>query len=509
MQRCPNCGAYVMSGDNICPRCDHPLSGVPVDAEGLLAPVETQPDDAEHLLALEPEAEPDDTEEVFVADSAAQPAIMSDESPPDVETPDAPDAEPEESARPAEDSAPPEGRARHPMARLPNAAPIFRPESAASTAGSAANRQASAPDANRDAPLTGDDVAPEIVPPEDDLRDLQALVTELDRDSPEASPDAEPALVAAEEVLESAPEADEGPPTTRPRLSAELGEAADSEITTERFEPGERGPAAHADPGTTQPSVSMPVVSGARPYIVPPAPYTPPPLPAPPPPVSIMPPPSYIPPGSVALPPSGVTFLQQRAQEYTRGGYRLRARSPYEAVLSCGKSLGVGAWLLALISLIGVFWYLLLLALSSFRADLVYIVLEDDGYVYEDGPGAAHIRQQRARVGRRWSAFGLIIFFACLLLAILLGIVAGIALTQERYQAALREAYPAVTLFEDHFSSAEAAPDDVSLAKDGAVAFAIAGGIAVVGLWGGATLFVIGSVHASAYRARVLPLPGY
>ncbi len=25
MQRCPNCGAYVMSSDNYCPRCDHPL----------------------------------------------------------------------------------------------------------------------------------------------------------------------------------------------------------------------------------------------------------------------------------------------------------------------------------------------------------------------------------------------------------------------------------------------------------------------------------------------------
>jgi hypothetical protein len=48
----------------------------------------------------------------------------------------------------------------------------------------------------------------------------------------------------------------------------------------------------------------------------------------------------------------------------------------------------------------------------------------------------------------------------------------------------------------------------VSLAKDGAVAYAILAGITVVGLWGGATLLVVGTIHASAYHTRVPPLPG-
>jgi hypothetical protein len=164
---------------------------------------------------------------------------------------------------------------------------------------------------------------------------------------------------------------------------------------------------------------------------------------------------------------------------------------------------------LALISIIGVFWYMLLLALNGFQRDVVDIVLESDGQLYEDGPGAAHVRRQRARTGRRWRNFGVLIGLISLVLGIGLGVVAGIVLSSERYQAALREAYPAVTLFEEHFSATEARPDDVSLAKDGAVAYAVLGGIAAVGLWGGATLWVIGTIHARAYRVSVSALPGW
>jgi uncharacterized membrane protein (DUF2068 family) len=97
----------------------------------------------------------------------------------------------------------------------------------------------------------------------------------------------------------------------------------------------------------------------------------------------------------------------------------------------------------------------------------------------------------------------------CLVLVIGLGAVAGIVLRNERYQAALREAYPAVTLFEEHFSATQADPADVNLAKDGAVAYAIIAGIAGVGLWGGMTLWVIGTIHAKTYRVHVPPLPGW
>jgi hypothetical protein len=201
--------------------------------------------------------------------------------------------------------------------------------------------------------------------------------------------------------------------------------------------------------------------------------------------------------------------LQQRVAAYRHGGYRMHAHSQYEALLSQGKTLGVGGWILALLTGIGVLWYLLLLATSGFRQDDVFVVVEDDGRVYEDGPGAAHVRQSRARTGQRWAAFGLIVFFISLVTAILLGLIAGVVLTQDRYQAALREAYPAVTLFEEQFSADDAQPDDVQLAEDGAVVFAVISVLTAVGLWGGATLFVIGTIHASAYRVRVPPLPGW
>ena len=100
-------------------------------------------------------------------------------------------------------------------------------------------------------------------------------------------------------------------------------------------------------------------------------------------------------------------------------------------------------------------------------------------------------------------------FLSLMVLVIGLGVVAGAVVRNERYQAALREAYPAVTLFEEHFSATQADPADVNLAKDGAVAYAVVTGIAVVGLWGGVTLWVIGTIHAKTYSVHVPPLPGW
>lgn len=207
--------------------------------------------------------------------------------------------------------------------------------------------------------------------------------------------------------------------------------------------------------------------------------------------------------------PPAVAFFQQRVQAYQQGGYRLLHYDSYDALLTYGKSLSVGRWLLALITIAGALWYVMLLALSGLRPDRVYITLESDGHVYEDGPGAAHVRRQRARTGRRWAAFGALLFAISLLVALVLGAVAAVVMTQDRYQAALREAYPAVTLFEERFSAAEADPGDVDRVRSGAVAFGILAVIAVVGLWGGALLFAIGSIHAGAYQVRVRPLPGH
>jgi hypothetical protein len=500
MQRCPNCGAYVMSDDNICPRCDHPL------------------DDSSTRIDPTPDISDTNT-------NAAGPGgeITNDSA-----------AETEEST--------PEDRANLPTTRLPNAVPVFdraRPISPGDTDHAETADQPGAPGADIEHAAASETTSPAaeeeasepaeaIQPgaPGADAEHAAAGETTSPAAEEEASepaeaiqpgaPGADIEHAAAGEAIPPAAEAIPELPefagwfeaaSTQPHLEDQLvlrepDEPDDddtSELPTARLAPGER-----AEPADVNQTVRQEV----RPaYIVPPAPYTPPPTPAPPPPAWITPPPAsygygY---GMAAVPALPTAYLQQRVQAYRRGGYRLHVNSPYEATLSNGKGLGAWGWLLALISVIGLFWYVLLLALSGFQRDVVDIVLESDGQLYEDGSGAAHVRQQRSRVGRRWAMFGAVIFVVSLLIGIALGVVAGIVLSSERYQAALREAYPAITLFEEHFSSTETAPADVNLVKDGAVAYAIVAGIAAVGLWGGATLWVIGTIHAKAYRVHVPP----
>lgn len=394
LRRCPTCGAYVMTGDNICPRCDAPLDGSPL---------------SENLPDPDPISTGDETIlEAFAPDRSQLPTTLI----PEVDAP-------------AEDSG--EGVSDPAEEQLPD---------------------------------EQTDLAPAEVPPVDapSEEDPEGTATHL-----------ETGIVV--------PVIDE------------------SELPTADYRPGEKviRPAPAAAPTT----FNLP------PILIPPAPPTPVRAPIPDP-AWITPPPAPLPAYRAAAPDR----LGQRVQVYQRGGYRLHSRTAHAATLSRGKTMGMIGWLLAFISIIGALWYLLLAALGGFRADRVYITREADGSLYEDGAGAAHVRQQRARVGQRWAIFGGLIFAACLLLAILLGIAGGIVTAQDRYQAALRDAYPAVTLFEERFSQAEADPDDVALVKDGAVAYAILAGIAGVGLWGGATLFVIGTIHAGAYRVTVPPLPG-
>ena len=116
-----------------------------------------------------------------------------------------------------------------------------------------------------------------------------------------------------------------------------------------------------------EPTVVRQQQEAAPPASVPPAPYTPPPAMIAPPPA-----PAY------AIDP-GVAYLQQRVQAYVYGGYRLHVHAPHEATLSQGKQLGVGGWLLALVSVIGFLWYLLILMLSGFKPDMAYLVLKRTG----------------------------------------------------------------------------------------------------------------------------------
>lgn len=462
LRRCPNCDAYVMGHDNRCPRCDFDLASSAPDSDTPAAdPARTELFDMDALNedAAAPGAA--DAGDDAPPDSAAEAASGAD---------DDHDADQAEDTRAADDAAgagagePDAGEDDHAPQGPASPTPpgCARPPARNVAAIFDTPKNASIPDA----PAPPADLPPERAPEMDSVHDT------IEHEHP--APDIH---------------------TTRPGSSGldapvVVGEPDAAEMPTSAIDDG---PA--RDMHVTQPRA-------ADRAILPPAPYTPPPVRVPQ---------VVAPPGPVLLsgPDAAVAYLQQRVAAYRRGGYRVQTHGQYEAALTYGKRLGVGTWMLALVTLIGALWYLLIMALSGFRADVVYVVLEDDGRVYEDGPGAAHIRGKRSRLGRRWSAFGLVLFLLSLILAVMLGVVGGIVLTQDRYQAALREAYPAVTLFEDHFSPERADPDDVDLARNGAVAFLIVGVIAAVGLWGGATLFVIGTVHASAYRVRVPPLPGW
>jgi hypothetical protein len=520
MQRCPNCGAYVMSDDNICPRCDHPLNQ-PVARVDPATEIFESPAPDEVASTADPITGVFDS---YSSDEDETPEIV-DESPVESESDiDAETGSPDEPAAPPVDD-PAIDRARLPTTRIPNARPVFVSAPAAARHEPPADAEESGAPEDDETPAEYEEQEPDgeallaapeedVMPPADDPAYSRDLIQE-----PEEAPAAEEEPPAAEAVAPALagipapfdlPES-AGPPDagrTVPHLEDQLripepDDEDTSELPTARLMPEEEEVPFKADETARQDVRSA--------YFVPPAPYTPPPTPAPPPPARITPPPVSYEYGMPAVPamPAATTYLQQRVQAYRQGGYRLHVNSPYEATLSYGKGLGAMGWLLALVSIIGFFWYVLLMALGGFQRDIVDIVLEADGRIYEDGSGAAHIRRHRSRVGRRWAMFGVVIFVICLVLVIGLGAVAGIVLRNERYQAALREAYPAVTLFEEHFSATQAEPADVNLAKDGAVAYAIVAGIAVVGLWGGVTLWVIGTIHAKTYRVHVSPLPGW
>ena len=489
MQRCPHCGAFIVAAEDICPRCHEPLSTAPPD--------DASSDDATLIQATPraalPPVEPETPDHIDQADPLAQPEEppREDSAAPEGAPGDEVDAE--SAAHVATDELP--TLEQLPAVEADDAEPILY-------AGFFESTSSDTPDES-----AGFDEVDESAPESEPVSELELIPIATEGDT--AGNAAVPIAPEADAAPASLPEGnDDTPPVeaTQPRLDEQI--AADAAPYAVPAGPGVR------DMGVTQPGVPPPG------YLIPPAPYTPPPVAVPvrltpPPAPPVVAPPVYAPgygagyaPGYGA-PPDASTYMQQRVGVYMRGGYQVRHSTPREVVLSHGKSLGVGGWILALFTLIGAAWYVLIVALSGFHDDRVYITLEDDGRVYEEGSGAAHVRWVRARTGRRWAIFGLSLLLIGLLLACVLTTAGAVLLSQDRYQAAVREAYPAVTLFEEHFSPAQANPDDVSLARDGAVGFAILAGIAVIGVWGGATLAVIGTIHAGAYRVDVPPLPGW
>jgi len=229
---------------------------------------------------------------------------------------------------------------------------------------------------------------------------------------------------------------------------------------------------------------------------IPPAPYTPPPLRE----------------ATVSTSPYSLPsnyYLEQRTAAYRQGGYDLVSYSPYQVVMAYGKPISFLWWLVALFSGVGFVWYLLILLTSGFSKDRVYLILERDGTLYEDGAGAAHVRRRRARVGRRWGFLGALIFFVALLsfLCMVAGSVAGI----RSYRAELQAAYPERALFAGDDSpfidTSQLDPQRVATAESGVMAFSILFVVALVCMLAGLSLTLVGYLHGSAYDVRVLPLP--
>lgn len=401
-------------------------------------------------------------------------------------------------------------RCDQPLADAPDPVTITRPDGDAATL----------PDVpHRAAPFDPDDenTLSDVHAPSDPEAEAPGAPAASPEDAPDRSPAESADQPPGDERLKPSPAEPSAEPTSepidKPADKPDIAPPPAAPPVTEATQP--RLPQA-APAEDTIPNLVI-AVDDEAPYRLPPAPYTAPPEPVAPP--GVIEPPqdasnpylSYQP--GYAAPSyawdQASAYLQQRIQLYHDGGYRLVTHGPHEASLERGKNLGFFGWLLALVSLIGFVWYLLILLVSGFRRDPVYLTLEADGRVYEDGAGAAHVRQARSRAGRRWALVGLVLTVLCLIGAAILAGIGGAVLTNDRYRAALREAYPELLIFEDELGDTAADADDVALMEDGAVAFSIVGALVLVGLWGGLTLLVIGIVHARAYRVQVPPLPGY
>lgn len=240
---------------------------------------------------------------------------------------------------------------------------------------------------------------------------------------------------------------------------------------------------------------------------VPAAPYTPPPLmPAPatlaaP---TYAPPPLNLPPAAYTQPPANY-MLQQRLQAYLLGKYQLQQQKPNEIILSYGKPLSFFWWVAGMASVVGILWYFFILLLSGFRRDVVYVVLEPDGFVYEEGPGAAHIRRRRSRTARRWGVIGIVLSFVSLF-TIFLIVLAATALIG-RYKDELNAAYPEFGLFDSNVNPDTLDRTQVQNVKVMVLALTILGGLSIVGVVGGLLMSIVSYLHSSAFKVDVAPLP--
>jgi hypothetical protein len=157
-------------------------------------------------------------------------------------------------------------------------------------------------------------------------------------------------------------------------------------------------------------------------------------------------------------------------------------------------------------SIVGILWYFLILLFSGFGKNKVYIVLENDGYIFEEGAGAAHIRRQRWRGAKRWAVVGLLIGFVSAILFLLL--ILATALVVDQYKAEIEQAYPELTFFEstNQTNLDQAKVDEARLVV---LIIIILFNLSVLGIFTGYMLAIISYVQAAAYRVEVAPLPGF
>jgi hypothetical protein len=243
----------------------------------------------------------------------------------------------------------------------------------------------------------------------------------------------------------------------------------------------------------TEPKVVIPEVPP-----IPPAPFTsPPPLPA-------AQPQSSFPVQVWQNQPSNY-WLQQRMQAYLYGGYQIREQRPTETTLAYGKSLGFFWWVVAVMSVVGLLWYLFILILSGFRKDIVYIYLEHDGYIYEEGPGAAHVRRRRSRVARRWGVIGILLAIFSTFTIIIMAI--SVAILMNRYDAELASAYPEFSFIQGNVNTDNLDNTQVQNVKVVVPVIIVMSGLAMVGFIGGLAMSVISYLHSAAYSVEVAPLP--
>lgn len=460
---CPHCGAAVSGHTARCPRCDELLADTefqlaePVSSTDPVSPTEIEDDEAMEVLLSRP---------AQMTSISAELAIEQD---PDNATQESPK---EETNTPQREDV------------LQNTTP---PQSATPEMLAPPTPPKSEADPFKDSsdvfePVTEDLVATyksvDNLAPSTPSRDV--MVSEFDETGEhQATPD-DPLLAVTndrpQEALQHTP-----PHGSKAVVPVEFEEAHTEPVTYGQMLRPAPVPMPEPLPVLdTQPKMLQPL---------PPAPFTPPPIMTQPATVNTMSDQSY----------------QQRIMAYAQGGYRLLQQLPNETVMTYGKSLSFLWWIVATASGFGIGWYWFVLLISGFRADRVYILLEPDGYVYEEGPGAAHIRRRRSRNSRRWGVFGafmLLVSVFSLILAVLAG-----SVMLDRYQNELNAAYPELGIFNNTIPPNNLDATEVQNVRVAVLALLILSALSVSGVVAGIMIAFIGYLQAAAYRVEVAPLP--